>query len=143
MSVADEYLFNGVPAEIERLRLQARTWEPQVETMLDMIGIQPGWRCMDAGCGPMGIIGPLARRAGNGGLVLGIDHDAAHVEAAREYVAAAGWRNVELQHGDLFELDLPRDSFDLVHARFVLAPLGREQELLDQFTRLVRLGGTI
>jgi len=44
------------PAEMERLRLQARAWEPDAETMLDRIGIQPGWSCVDVGCGAMGIL---------------------------------------------------------------------------------------
>src|SRR5947208_284711 len=38
-----EYLLAGGAAELERLQLQARVWEPEAEVMLDMIGLpRPG-----------------------------------------------------------------------------------------------------
>ena len=33
-------------------------------TMLDRIGVGPGWRCLDIGCGPGGITGLLSERVG-------------------------------------------------------------------------------
>jgi hypothetical protein len=143
MSLATEYLLAGSPAEVERLRLQARTWEPEAEMMLDQIGVERGWRCMDVGCGSMGIIGPLARRAGSAGLIVGVDHDPIQLEAARDYAASETFGNVDFRQGDLFASDLSDGDFDLVHARFVLAPIGREQEVLDQLTYLVRRGGIV
>jgi hypothetical protein len=58
----------GWAAELERLRLQARVWDPETERWLDEIGIQHGWVCADLGCGAMGVIGPLSRRAGGQSL---------------------------------------------------------------------------
>jgi hypothetical protein len=42
--------------EAERLQLQAQVWQPAAEEMLDAIGIQPGWFCLDLGCGAMGFL---------------------------------------------------------------------------------------
>lgn len=60
-------------AETERLRLQARTWEAEAAAMLDHIGIQPGWSCLDVGCGARGFWGcsaaALGRMAGSSGLI--------------------------------------------------------------------------
>src|SRR4051794_11047087 len=67
------YLLPASASELERLRLQARVWEPEAETLLDRIGVQPGWRCADLGCGAMGILGPLSRRVGPTGRILGLD----------------------------------------------------------------------
>ena len=36
------YLLAGGAAELERLQLQARVWEPEAEAMLDRIGLAPG-----------------------------------------------------------------------------------------------------
>lgn len=36
---------------------------------------RPGWRCLDLGCGAMGILGPLSRRVGPDGSVVGLDQD--------------------------------------------------------------------
>src|SRR5262249_44564216 len=44
---------------LERLRLQARVWEAETEAWLDHMGPITGWRCLDLGCGAMGILGPL------------------------------------------------------------------------------------
>jgi hypothetical protein len=58
-------------------------------------------------------------------------------------VAAEGLRNVALVKDDLFASELEPSSFDLVHARFEIAPLGRGQEQLATYLRLVRPGGTV
>jgi hypothetical protein len=86
-TAGNAYLLSGGAAELERLRLQARVWEPAAEQLLDQIGIAPGWRCLDLGWGGMGILGPLSRRAGPSGHVLGVDRDAQQLAAARAYVA--------------------------------------------------------
>ena len=142
-STRPEYLLAGTPAEVQRLQVQARAWEPEVETMLNEMGVERGWRCIDAGCGPMGIIGPLARRAGPAGVVVALDNHPLQLSAARQYAEFEGFGNVEFQEADLFTADVPAGSFDLVHARFVLTPVGREQEVLDRLTYLVRKGGLI
>src|SRR5215831_1583540 len=67
---SEKYLLAGGAAELERLQLQARVWEPEAETMLDHIGLEAGWHCLDLGCGAMGILGPLARRVGPSGQVV-------------------------------------------------------------------------
>src|SRR5207247_9427073 len=84
-----EYLLAGGAAELERLQLQARVWEPETEVMLEMIGVAPGWRCIDLGCGAMGLLGPLSRRVGPKAEVTGDDMDARPPGGARAYVHAA------------------------------------------------------
>jgi SAM-dependent methyltransferase len=132
-------------AEGEALRLaeQARVWEPAAEALLDRIGVPAGARCVDLGCGPAGILAPLARRAGPQGLVIGVDRAAAHVAAAREHARAAGLATVEIVEDDAYATRLPRGAFDLVHARFVIAPLGRGEALVREMIALARPGGVI
>ncbi len=49
--------------------------------------------------------------------------------------------NVELAVEDLFNCTLERQSFDLVHARYQIAPLGRGREQVASHQRLVKPGG--
>ena len=70
-----EYLLSDGGSELERLRLQARVWESEAETWLDLIGPMTGWHCVDLGCGAMGLLGPLSHRVGPAGRVVGIDRD--------------------------------------------------------------------
>ena len=136
-------LDGGGRAELDRLQLQARVWEPDAEVMLDTLGVTPGWQCLDLGCGAMGVLGPLARRVGPTGCVLGVDNDRQLLAAAADYCAAEGLSHIELLERDAFASGLPSGSFDLVHARFMLAPLGRADELVRELCRLVRPGGII
>jgi SAM-dependent methyltransferase len=139
-----QYLLAGQRGELERLQLQARVLEPEAEAMLDQIGIRFGWHGLDLGCGAMGILGPLSRRVGTRGKVVGMDIDPKLLEAARMLGQDEGWDNVELREGDARQTRLAPASFDIVHARFLLAPLRQhEDELLREMLALTRPGGVV
>jgi ubiquinone/menaquinone biosynthesis C-methylase UbiE len=140
---ASKYLLSSRAEELERLRVQARVWEPDAEAMLDQIGLRPGMRCIDVGCGAMGILGPLSRRVGRKGKVIGLDMGKM-VEAARAYVAEHKLTNVEIVEQDAYDTGLKRGSFDLVHERLVMAPVsGRSEALLQEMCALAKPGGII
>jgi SAM-dependent methyltransferase len=143
MTDTNDYLLAGGSAELERLRLQARVWEPEAEIMLDRIAIQPGWNCIDLGCGSMGILGPLSRRVESKGRVVGLDTDAKQLAAARDFVKDNKLDNVEIRELDAYKTGLPRESFDFTHVRFVFAPAGRDEELLQEMLALTRPGGIV
>jgi SAM-dependent methyltransferase len=137
------YLLARASEEVERLGHWAQVWEPETEVMIDQIPVQTGWQCIDLGCGPRGILGALARRVGPTGTVIGLDTNPTLLAAAREFAKANGYASVSLTAGDAYATGLPRSSFDLVHARFVLTPLGREEALLKEMLELARPGGFI
>ncbi len=144
MATEQDYLLAaGDDVELERIRLQARVWEPATETWLDDVKIQPGWRCIDLGCGAMGILGPLARRVGASGRVVGLDRDSRQLAGARAYLADNRLDNVEIVEGDAQHTGLPDASFDLVHVRFVFAPVGRDDALLAEMLRIAKPGGVL
>jgi SAM-dependent methyltransferase len=91
----------------------------------------------------MGVLGPLGRRVGPTGAVVGVDNDPAQLAAAGDYLAEQGLTNVELRECDAYATGLPGASFDLVHARFVMAPVGRGEALLAEMARLAKPGGTV
>lgn len=141
--MSTDYLLGGGSAEVERLRLTARVWEPEAEVMLDKIGLTPGANCIDLGCGPAGILGPLSRRVGAEGKVLGVDTNSTQLTAAREFVTQNALHNVEIRELDAYHTSLLRESFDLTHVRFLFSPVGRDDELLREMLGLTKLGGTV
>jgi len=143
MGTNAEYLLESNAAELDRLRLQAVVWEPAAEAMLDQMGVPPGAQVADIGCGAMGILGPLSRRVGAGGKVLGIDIDPVQLAGARELVQSRALANTEILARDAFHTGLPDACLDQAHVRFVLAPVGRQQELMTELRRIVRPGGLI
>src|SRR5215211_5873517 len=138
----ENYLLANQPSELERLQLQSRVWEPTGRQLLSKVGEGSGRHALDVGCGAMGWLRILSEWVGPSGQVLGTDIDASLLDAARSLLEAEGISNVELVVDDLFDSKLEPQSFDLVHARYQIAPLGRGPEQVASYQRLVRSGGS-
>jgi SAM-dependent methyltransferase len=136
---AGHYPIEHRKGEIERLRIQGDGMAPDTGVMLDRIGVKAGWTCLDIGCGPRGITDLLSARVGAGGRVVGLDMDEQFLVHAR----ANAPPNVEFKRGDAYGSDLPAESFDLVHMRFVASTAGNPQALLREAIRLARPGGVV
>ena len=54
-SELSKYLLESRDGEIERLAIQSAAMAPETIRMLELVGIEPGWTCLDSGCGPGGI----------------------------------------------------------------------------------------
>jgi SAM-dependent methyltransferase len=139
----EDYLLAGQASELDRLQLQSRVWEPSGRRLLEEIGDGGGARALDVGCGVLGWLRVLSEWVGPDGHVTGTDFDEAMLAAAGTFVSEEGLKNVTLVKDDLFASELEADSFDLVHARFEITPLGRGKEQMETYTRLARAGGTI
>ena len=137
------YLMAGHSAELERLQLQSRVWEPAGERLLARIGEGTGLSAIDAGCGVLGWLRILSRWVGPLGRVVGIDNQPSMLKAARAFVEDEGLANVELVEDDLFASQVEPASFDLVHARFQLAPIGRFEEQMSVYRNLAKADGLL
>lgn len=91
----------------------------------------------------MGIRGPLSRHVGPQRHVVGVDTDIKQLAAARDFVHENKLANVEILELDAYNTQLPRESFDFTHVRFVFAPAGRDEELLHEILALTRPGSVI
>ena len=137
----EAYLLADQPSESERLQLQSRVWEPAGRDLLSQVGGESGGRALDVGCGALGWLRILSEWVGPSGGVVGTDIDENLLNGARSFLEAEGISNVELMVDDLFESKLEPQTFDLVHARYVIAPLGRGPEQMDLYRRLLKAGG--
>jgi SAM-dependent methyltransferase len=141
--MSQDYLLAGQPSELERLQLQSRVWEPAGRQLLSKLDGGSGRRALDVGCGALGWLRILSEWVGRSGRVVGGDVDESLLDAARSFLDAEGISNVELVVDDLFETKVEAQSFDLVHARYLIAPLGRASEQVAAHTRLVKPGGAL
>jgi SAM-dependent methyltransferase len=139
----EDYLLANQPSELERLQLQSRVWEPAGRQLLSKLGDGSGRQALDVGCGALGWLRILSEWVGPSGQVVGTDIDEGLLSAARSFLEAEGISNVELVVDDLFESKLDPESFDLVHARYQIAPLGRGREQVALHLRLVRPGAFV
>src|SRR2546423_13816831 len=90
------YALGHTPAEYERLRMQARSWEAATGRLLDQAGLGPGASCLDAGCGPGETMRLMAQRTGPTGRELGIDSDGTTGAAALALLRRTAHRNCRL-----------------------------------------------
>jgi SAM-dependent methyltransferase len=141
--MSSAYLDHNIHEERRRLRLQSATLEELGVAALAEIPVAVGSRAVDVACGAMGMLGALSRKVGPSGSVVGTDISEEMLDHARGYCREAGLTNVELVRDDAYASALPKSSFDLVHARFLLAPIGRDDVLLPQLEALVRPGGYV
>ncbi len=84
--------------------------EPELRALIANVGLGPGMRILDAGCGTGEALPWLLDEAKPTGSVVGIDLAAAHVAAARRWAHA----NIEVFQGDLLTVRLEPASFDFV-----------------------------
>jgi SAM-dependent methyltransferase len=143
MAVTSPYLLAGQASELERLKLQSQVWEPTGRRILREIGDGGGARTVDIGCGVMGWLRLLSEWAGPGGEVIGTDVDDAMLALAGKFVADEGLANVTVKNDDVFVTSLEPASFDLVHARYMITPLGRGREQMKTYLGLTRPGGVV
>jgi ubiquinone/menaquinone biosynthesis C-methylase UbiE len=129
--------------DLDRLIIQAGTWLPETETLFDVIDVHPGWKCLDMGCGPVGVLPPLSKRVGARGQVIGIDEDTHNINAAKELVERKNLKNVVIIKGNIFKNPLEKHAFDLCHMRFVMNQKGCDQKLLNNMIALTRPGGVV
>jgi len=102
----------------------------------------PGLTVLDVGCGPGTITLDLAEAVAPG-RVLGIDVVAEPLDAARASAEARGDATTEFGLGDVYDLDLPDDSVDVVHAHQVLQHLSDPVAALREMRRVCRPGGLV
>ncbi|MGF1599994.1 MAG: methyltransferase domain-containing protein [Acidimicrobiales bacterium] len=104
--------------------------------------LDAGQRLLDVGCGPGTITADLARIVAPGEVVA-LDRETSVVEEALVVAAERGVTNMTAAVGDIYHLDQPSDSFDVVHAHQVLQHLSDPVGALREMARVTRPGGTI
>jgi ubiquinone/menaquinone biosynthesis C-methylase UbiE len=113
--------------------LRSHTWRTAENSAAYLLPhLRPGQSVLDVGCGPGTITADLALLVAPGS-VIGLDAAPDVVNQAEEHTAGLGLPNLRFEVGDLFALEYPDASFDVVHMHQVL------QHLADPVSALVSL----
>jgi len=75
MTQQSDYFLGQSNAEHARLQCQAGELEQRSRELLERVGVQPGSRVIDVGCGPQGILHVLADLVGPTGTVVGLERE--------------------------------------------------------------------
>jgi SAM-dependent methyltransferase len=93
-----------------KLRLFNRFAEPELRAAIRSLGLEPGMRVLDAGCGSGEALAWLEHEVAPNGTVVGVDLASAHVAAARRVAAA----RTTVMQADLLQMPFPPGSFDAI-----------------------------
>jgi SAM-dependent methyltransferase len=126
----------NVPADAY-LRFMGRYSEPLAQQFVELVGVGPGDRVLDVGCGPGVLTGPLLARCGYG-AVAAADPSPPFVAAVRERFPGIDVREAPAE-------DLPYDdaSFDASLAQLVVHFMADPAAGLREMGRVTRPGGTV
>ena len=113
-----EFWSEVAPTWIELATQFERVGGPPGRLAMDRLGLSPGQRVVDLGCG----VGPttfeLAARVGASGEAVGVDISEDMLAGARQAAERAGVTNVRFVLADVQEHDLGEGAFDAAFSRF-------------------------
>jgi len=111
------------------------------------LALDAGDAILDVGSGLGQFTRDMARAAGTGARVLGIERDPRQLAEAQRQAQLAGESDlVQWRQGDALTLPLRKDewgSFDVAHTRFVLEHVRHPERVVRQLVRAVRPGGRV
>src|SRR5262249_13083861 len=140
---SDRYVLKTGEAGAGRLELLDRVCGPETQRILSQIGIPPGGKVADIGCGIGTTTVWLAKAVGPRGEVAAVDISADQMKIAAQRAAALGVTNISFAEASAYETGLPRSSFDIIHCRFLLCHLARPMDALRELASLLKPGGVL
>jgi ubiquinone/menaquinone biosynthesis C-methylase UbiE len=113
------------------------------QALIAAVGVQPGQRVLDVGCGTGYFARLLCLSVGRDGLIVGIDPSPAMISYASRQTGRAS--NCQFQVGRVEALEFPADHFDVVVSSLVMhhLPEGLRVAALQEMRRVLRPGGRL
>jgi SAM-dependent methyltransferase len=121
--------------ERQRLALMSRLLDPMHRRHIELLGLRPGMRTLEAGCGNGSMSAWLAARVAPGGRAVAMDLDLSLADASVD--------GLEFCQADILAGPLAPGAFDLVTARAVLHHLADPDVAVANLAASVRPGGAI
>lgn len=113
------------------------------ELLVERLGLAPGMRVLDAGCGPGRLTIPVARAVEPTGEIVALDSQRAMLEELEHRLEAESITNVRTLEAGLGERALEREAFDRVLLAFVLGEVRDREAAGRELYAALRPGGIL
>ena len=110
--------------------------------VLSEVGIQPGFRVIDFGCGPGSYIAPLSRLVGPEGRIYAVDFHPLAIRSVRRIIAKQHLENVEIIQSN-GATGLPDSSVDAVLLYNTFHDLTEPERILEELARVLKPEGVL
>ncbi|HLI62652.1 MAG TPA: methyltransferase domain-containing protein [Terriglobales bacterium] len=127
---------HGLCGEEQRLTLMSHLLDPLEQACIERLGLQPGWRCLEVGCGNGSIAEWLAGRVAPGGHVVASDIDISY--AAKRQAPC-----LEVRQLDILQDQVEAEGYDLLLARALLHHLSEPDRALQNMIAGLKPGGML
>lgn len=122
--------------EEQRLSLMSKLLDPMERAHIERLGLRPGWRCLEIGCGNGSISQWLAQRVAPKGHVVGTDIDTKFINQLRAPC-------LEVRRVDILSDRIETAAYDLVVARAVLHHLPNARAAVEKMVSALKPGGAL
>jgi SAM-dependent methyltransferase len=127
---------HDLAGEGQRLALMSALLDPAEREWITRIGVGPGWRCLELGCGNGSISTWLAERVGPTGQVVATDIDPGYVSQLKS-------PSLEVRRLDIVRDAIEEKAYDFVVARALLHHLPSAGHALERMVAALKPGGVI
>jgi ubiquinone/menaquinone biosynthesis C-methylase UbiE len=110
--------------------------------ILKEVGIRPGFRVLDYGCGPGSYISPLAELVGESGKVYALDIHPLAIRKVKDIASKKKLANVETILSDC-QTGLPDNSLDVVLLYDIFHHLRDRDKVLKELHRVLKPDGVL
>jgi ubiquinone/menaquinone biosynthesis C-methylase UbiE len=137
-----QYSYGGKLEEVLRLEAQGKVYHSLLEKEIDLLGLKPGMRVLDAGCGTGVVTRRIAVKV-SPGEVYGVDMDPLFIEEAKKLAVKEKASNITYNLGNIDDLEFDDDVFDLSYSRLVLMHVEDPVKTVAEMVRVTKKGGII
>jgi len=116
-------------------------FSPRIDVLKE-VGIKPGFRVLDYGCGPGSYIVPLAELVGESGEIYALDIHPLAVKMVQSIASNRGLTNVKTILSDC-NTGLPESSIDVVLLYDIFHDLSEPNDVLQELHRILKPTGIL
>jgi SAM-dependent methyltransferase len=134
--MTDYTLPHQLAGERQRLALMSSLLDPMELAYIAKLGVGPGWRCLEVGCGNGSIAQALAARVAPSGHVVASDLDVSYLGNLKAPC-------LEVRRIDILRDEIETDFYDFVVARALLHHLAPAKKALERMVAALKPGGVL
>ena len=115
----------------------------RASVIIENLGLEPGMKVLDAGCGPGRVTIPLAQKIGPQGVVVAMDIQEGMLNRIREKVRGANVHNIQFLQEGLGNGKLEHNQFDRALLVTVLGEIPNREAALKEIFDALKPGGIL
>ena len=115
----------------------------RTSVIIGLLGLQPGMKVLDAGCGPGRLAIPAAQALGSQGELTALDLQSGMLARAQEKASAAELSNIRFVQTGLGEGKLEKAYYDRAMLVTVLGEIPEQEAALQEIYQALKPGGIL